>query len=725
MKDSEKTQEELIQEMQELRDRLRSIRKRRRSKRSLQRDPMIHVQQMRPLKTDVTGTDSLDLTSLFHAHVTVSGSFDIGGEIWSTTFGKVIQAMPIPSLLVDQQYKVTAANEACGRMSRDYKSIIGSPFLSMFAGPFGARKVQTLVDDIFADRKPRMEEAVLKIGRATMLGRMTLRSIRIAKERFLLVLIEDLTAEKLQLLVNQKQEELLRREILERQLIQNALEESEVRFRQMYESAPVMMQTIDQHGIIRNVNSKWLEELGFAREEVVGQSLGALFGKEFLESVLSVLDGFRSIGEVQDISLRCGKKDGQLVEVLFDAVIIEDREWGTVALSTMRDVTRQMMLERDLLEAQKMKAIGTLAGGIAHDFNNLLQIILGYADRLRMKGDRGAPEYSAINAIHDAAQRGADLVNQILAFSRKVPTNLKAVDLTVVVKEAIKLLSRTIPKMIRIELELDEGLRPILADYGQIEQVIINLLINCKDAMPKGGQVTVSTRHAILDEQYCRMDPTIPPGEYVALTVSDNGPGMEREVVERIFEPFFTTKVRGEGTGLGLAIVFGIVKSHGGHIVCRSHPGAGTSFEIYFPPLDVAADSDLAISAEFQAFGSETILLVDDEELIRNWGSEVLGDAGYTVLGAANGEAALRIYQEDRGIIDLVILDLVMPGMGGKQCLENLLKIDPEAKVLITSGYLIDQQTMEFLEQRAIGIVKKPFNVSELLRAVRGVLDKE
>lgn len=724
MRNSEKTRDELIHELNDLRDRLRLIRRRQRSKGSPHRDPVAHAKQMRPLQIEGTGTDSIDLTGLFRAHVTSSGSFDIGGEIWSTTFGKVLQAVPIPSLLVDQSYKVTAANEACGRMSREYQSIIGSPFRNMFASPLGAKRIQALIEDVFADRKPRMEEAVLKIGRATMLGRMTLRSIRIMNERLLLVLIEDLTGEKLQLLVNQKQEELLRREIAERQLTQNALEESEIRFRQMYESAPVMMQTVDPQGIIRNVNSKWLEELGFTRDEAVGQSIGTLFGMEVEETILSVLNGFQGRKEIHDLGLRCAKKDGQLMEVLFDAVVIEDRKWGTVALSTMRDVTRQTVLEHELREAQKMQAVGTLAGGIAHDFNNLLQIILGFADLLRMKTDRAAPEYSAISAIHEAAHRGAELVNQIMAFSRKVPTNLRAVDLTLVVKESKKLLSRTIPKMVHIDLQLQEGLRPILADSGQIEQLLMNLLINAKDAMPKGGQVTISTRHVTLDEHYCRSYPTIPPGDYVALIVSDNGHGMEKEVVDRIFEPFFTTKKQGEGTGLGLAIVFGIVKSHGGHIVCRSHQGVGTAFELYFPPMDVDADVDLASSAEFQAFGTERVLLVDDEELIRNWGSEVLGKAGYTVLVAANGEAALEIYQGDQGAVDLVILDLVMPGMGGKQCLEKMLKTDPKAKVLITSGYLIDQQTMAFLERRARGIVKKPFKVSELLRAVRGVLDK-
>jgi CheY-like chemotaxis protein len=242
--------------------------------------------------------------------------------------------------------------------------------------------------------------------------------------------------------------------------------------------------------------------------------------------------------------------------------------------------------------------------------------------------------------------------------------------------------------------------------------------------MPQGGHVTICTSHATLDERYCRTYPEVQPGEYVVLNVSDTGSGMDKDVVDRIFEPFFTMKKPGEGTGLGLAIVFGIVKSHGGYISCRSSPGKGTTFELCFPAMELEIGSNASDASERPVLGTETILLVDDEEPIRNFATEVLSKVGYTVLVAADGREALEIYQKQGSTIDLVVLDLVMPKMGGVQCLEELVKIDPRARVLIVSGHLLDPHTTALIQQRAKGIVKKPLKVADVLRAVRGVLDK-
>jgi CheY-like chemotaxis protein len=298
------------------------------------------------------------------------------------------------------------------------------------------------------------------------------------------------------------------------------------------------------------------------------------------------------------------------------------------------------------------------------------------------------------------------------------------VNLNDVIEESVQLLSRTIPKVVEIELKLQYDLTPILIDPSQIEQVLINLLINAKDAMPQGGHVTICTSHATLDERYCRTYPEVQPGEYVVLNVSDTGSGMDKDVVDRIFEPFFTMKKPGEGTGLGLAIVFGIVKSHGGYISCRSSPGKGTTFELCFPAMELEIGSNASDASERPVLGTETILLVDDEEPIRNFATEVLSKVGYTVLVAADGREALEIYQKQGSTIDLVVLDLVMPKMGGVQCLEELVKIDPRARVLIVSGHLLDPHTTALIQQRAKGIVKKPLKVADVLRAVRGVLDK-
>lgn len=669
-------------------------------------------------------TESIDLSSLFTKDITVSGSFDVRGGIWSTTFGKVMQALPIPALLVDASLKVTVANEAWRKVSNEYAGILGGPFSNLCQNESNVGKAQSLIQEVFADRKPRIAEAALKIGKNTIWGRMSFRSIRILKERFILVLLEDLTPEKKQLALNRKQQETLQREIAERRLSEQAVRESEARFRRIYDNAPMMMHAVDRDGIIQSVNKKWLTSLGFSFDEVVGANIELFMSESCRKSKDSMLARLWKNGESHDLSCQFVKKDGALVEVLLDSSVTDDPVWGTVILSTIRDVTHEIMLEKQLREAQKMEAVGTLAGGIAHDFNNLLQIVLGFADLLLLGKDVQQPGYEALRSIREAARRGAELVNQILTFSRKVETHPRPIDLNLIVEKIERLLSRTIPKMIQIELILDHDLLPVFADPGQMEQILINLAVNAKDAMPEGGRLIIRTRNVRLDEKYCKTRLEVQPGDYVLLEVSDTGHGMEKEISDHIFEPFFTTKKPGEGTGLGLAIVFGIVKIHGGHIFCSSDPDEGTTFQIYMPAMGMKFGSEVDTTAEFPSFGSETILVVDDEELIRNFAVEVLRSAGYDVLTASNGSDALDVFMNERSRISLVILDLVMPKMGGKQCLEELLEVDPNLKILIASGFLVDEPTRRVLTAKARGIVKKPFKVKELLRYVRNALDE-
>jgi len=418
------------------------------------------------------------------------------------------------------------------------------------------------------------------------------------------------------------------------------------------------------------------------------------------------------------------------VEITVNYLKFEGRDYNC---AFARDITERKEAEREreqiqaqFRQAQKMEAVGTLAGGIAHDFNNLLQAVQGYAQLLQVRRGKEESGQRELSQIIRAAERGAALTQQLLTFSRKVESELRPVDLNHEVESVKLLLERTIPKMIQMEFHLAADLKIINADPGQVEQILVNLAVNAKDAMPEGGNLIVETANVRLDENYCLMHPAAQPGEYVQLTVSDSGHGMDRKTLEHIFEPFYTTKETGKGTGLGLATVYGIVKSHHGHITCYSEPDVGTTFRIYFPVIKSL--SKIVRPREepivFQG-GTETILLVDDEEPLRILGTQILEEFGYTVLTAADGESALQLYQEEHEKIGLIILDLIMPGMGGKRCLVELLEINPEAKVAIASGYSPDGPTREILKNGAKGFVSKPYDIQQMLNVVRGVLDRD
>ncbi|MFH1115052.1 MAG: ATP-binding protein, partial [Pseudomonadota bacterium] len=674
------------------------------------------------LPADGPSTETIDLNTLFKKDITDSGSFDIRGEIWKTTFGRVIQALPIVALLVDEGLSVTAANEACRGISPGYGDILGKPFVGLYPTGSEKSKARSVIQSVFADRRPRVFFGMLAISGKMIWGRATLRSIRIMSERFVLVLIENLTRETEQLILNEKHQEALRKEIAERKLSEEALKCSEARFRRLYDGAPLMMLSLDRDGTIRSVNAKCLQDLGYSPGELADRNVSVLLNDGNRETFLHTLNRLWNTGEIRDCPAGCLKKNCVPMEALIDGVTVEDPAWGAVGLLTVRDVTNELLLEKQLRESQKMEALGTLAGGVAHDFNNLLQIIHGYAELVMMKLKKESPGYQGLRTIRDTARRGSDLVKQILAFSRKVESNFRPLDLNHEVLKSSRLLERTVPKMIGIRLNLEESLHTVSADPVQIEQIVLNLAVNAKDAMPEGGRLTIETGNVSFDQTHCSRSPEMRPGDYVCLAVSDTGHGMERDVLAHIFEPFFTTKRPGDGTGLGLSTVFGLVKIHGGHITCESAPGKGTDIRIYLPAIGLQVGRRLEATGEMPAFGTETILFVDDEGLVRAWAKEILAGAGYTVVEAANGRDALQVYSERCDEVSLVILDLVMPEMGGKHCLQELRRINPNVKAIVSSGYPMDRGTAEFLQQHAKATIAKPFQAKELFGMVRRVI---
>jgi signal transduction histidine kinase/CheY-like chemotaxis protein len=379
------------------------------------------------------------------------------------------------------------------------------------------------------------------------------------------------------------------------------------------------------------------------------------------------------------------------------------------------------------LQSQKMEAVGNLAGGIAHDFNNILQAIVGHVGLLLYDTDEQDSHHNKLKQIESSAHRASDLVRQLLTFSRKDESQLLPLNLNSEIKEVKELLSSTIPKMITVELQLSPDLEMMNADPVQMNQVLVNLAINARDAMLDTGKLVIGTKNVTLDEDFCHTHSGLRPGEHVMLWVSDTGHGMEDDVSDHIFEPFYTTKGMGKGTGLGLSTVYGIVKSHQGHIICESEIGKGTTFKLYFPTLGKPRQQLPERHEEHYSpgRGSETILVVDDEPSVKKYCGELLRGFGYEVLTAGNGEEALKVFVRERKRIDLVILDLIMAGMGGRQCLEEMLKIDPEVKIVVMTGYAVDDDATQALERGAKGILNKPFRAAEIGQMIRRVLDEE
>ncbi len=479
-------------------------------------------------------------------------------------------------------------------------------------------------------------------------------------------------------------------------------------------------------GTIEYVNPGLERMTGYTRDELIGQTSGIMKSGEHDEMFYRQMWETIEAGKTWHGQFTNRRKDGTLYHE--DATIspVKDGSGKIVNyVAVKRDITEHLELSKQLVQAQKMEAVGTLAGGVAHDFNNILQVAVGYSEL--MLDDVAFPsQYRAdLKKIHESANRGADLVRRLLTFSKKTEPEARPLSLNRRISELRKMLERTIPKMIEVRLGLSERLAAINADPTQIDQILMNIAVNAQHAMPDGGKLIIETANTALDEEYARAHINLRPGRYVLLTVSDTGVGMDHDTLEHIFEPFFTTKETGKGTGLGLAMVHAIVEQHAGHITCQSAPGHGTTFKIFFPALISDEEKEETTVPAMPRRGSETVMLVDDEEYVRDLGSKILTRGGYTVIAASSGKKALEVYEERGDEIALVVLDLIMPEIGGRQCLEALVKLDPYVKVVIASGFSADTTIKEALAAGAKGFMDKPYNMRKVLEVVRRVLDDE
>ena len=485
---------------------------------------------------------------------------------------------------------------------------------------------------------------------------------------------------------------------------------------------PITIATIPEGRYI-DVNESFLRVTGYSREEVIGRTSRDLNFWVKPEDRTTFIEMVMRQGSVRDFEIEFRTKSGEIRMALDSAEII-DVAGQECVIAIFRDVTERKTLEKQLRQTQRMEAVGQLSGGIAHDFNNLLGVIIGYSEILEHRLPSGDPLHKECQQIKKAGQSAASLTRQLLAFSRQQVLEPRILDLNAIVLNVEKMLRRLIGEHIDLKTNLDPALGSVKADQSQIEQVIINLAVNARDAMAHGGKLMIETANVDLDEDYARRHPPQLPGPYVLLSVADTGIGMDAETQTHIFEPFFTTKEVGKGTGLGLSTVYGVVRQSGGHVWVYSELGQGTTFKIYLPRAVQTTGLQQPHAAPADSLrGSETILLVEDEEALRELTRSLLEGAGYSVLEAELPEAATGIALQHRGPIHLLLTDMVMPGMTGRDLGAKLTPIRPEMKVVYMSGYT--GFTLAGLADSEIALLGKPFTRETLLRKVREALESE
>ena len=508
---------------------------------------------------------------------------------------------------------------------------------------------------------------------------------------------------------------------------EEALRRSEARYRSLVQSAVYGIYRASAEGKFLDVNPALIGMLGYESGEQVlaldprRDVFVRMQDREFL------IKEFRQKGHLDGIEVLWKRRDARVITVRVSGRAVSTGKSTEPVLEMIaEDVTERRALEEQFRQAQKMEAVGRLAGGVAHDFNNLLMVISGYAEVLLEQFDGDDPRQGKIQAIQQAADRATTLTRQLLAFSRKQFLELKVVDVNAIVSDMERLLRPLIGETIELSTRLTSGVGHTRADAGQLEQVIMNLVVNSRDAMPRGGKITIQTSETTLEAHTSREHGLIAPGSYIVLTVSDNGLGMDSETQSRIFEPFFTTKEKGKGTGLGLSTVYGIVKQSGGYIFADSGVGRGTRFRIYLPRVDDPAEAaGTQHTAQVPGGGSETVLLVEDEESVRQLVRDTLEARGYKVLEAEDGEAGLQTAKEFAGTIDVIITDVVMPGMSGRELAQRVTEARPETKVLYLSGYTEEAIAHEGALDPGTAFLQKPFTLQVLSRKVREVLRGE
>jgi len=506
---------------------------------------------------------------------------------------------------------------------------------------------------------------------------------------------------------------------------QEDLRHSELNFRSLVTNAPYGICRCDSTGKILDANPAFLELLGHtSASDLIGQHIFGLYADN--DEWFALADFLRSAEPFKGLPAEWKRKDNTTTVVRISGRSVANGREGLVFELFAEDVTERRALEQQLRQSQKMEAVGRLAGGIAHDFNNLLMVISGYSEFLLERLGAEPHLRGPAQEIASAAERASSLTRQLLAFSRKQMLTPRIVNLNDVATENLKMLTRMIGEDIDLVMVPGPNLWPIRADAGQIDQVIVNLAVNARDAMPSGGKLTIETSNVTLDDDYARFHAPLRPGDYVMIAISDTGAGMDSETQQHIFEPFFTTKGT-RGTGLGLSTVYGIVKQSGGYIWVYSEVGKGTTFKIYLPRVASAGETATQVAApvEYRKVepGTETILLVEDEANLRYLARQYLEKQGYKVIEAADGAVAMQIAVAHEAVIHLLLTDVIMPGMNGRELAQRISEIRPNVKILYMSGYTENVIGHNGMLDAGVRLLQKPFNLRDLKSKVREVLD--
>jgi PAS domain S-box-containing protein len=628
----------------------------------------------------------------------------------SSTFEQMLEAAPDAIVGVDEKGLIVLVNGQT-------EALFGYPRDDLLG-----QAVEVLVPGRFRDAHPRHRESYFAEPRTRPMGaelelfgrrqdgsefpaEISLSSIETAKGRIATAAIRDVTKSRA----------------------------AERKFEQFLEFAPDAIVGVVPSGEIALINQQAESLFGYNRDELIGQLIEVLVPERFRGVHPDHRIGYfkeprtRSMGA--GVELYAVRKDGTEfpVEISLSSIETED---GVLATAAVRDISeraeseRERALQEQLDQARRLESVGQLAGGIAHDFNNILGVIMNYAEFV---GDELPPDSKAfedVEEIRRAAERAAALTRQLLIFSRREVVQPEQLDLREVVAQLENLLHRALGERVELATSFSEELSTVEADPGQIEQVLVNLAVNARDAMPDGGRLLIEVENVELDEEYTYMHPDTEAGPYVRLKVSDTGIGMEQETIQRAFEPFFTTKGKGEGTGLGLATVYGIVTGAGGRVDIYSEPGMGTTIKVHLPASSAAPSQGKARAGERPSGNGEVVLVVEDEADVRRMAERILSKGGYSVIGTSGGEEALEVCRQTDQPIHLLLTDVIMPGMLGTELVEQVKTIRPDLGVIFMSGYSHQVLAPEALaEQNGTAFIEKPFNAGELLRAVRGLLD--